>query len=55
MVASILIEMSKSLSSYVFTLNSGVVSGKSSRHEMTIDSTTEVGYIETFEATKEVV
>ena len=44
---------SKSQSGYVFTLNSGAVSWKSSKQETIIDSTTESEYIATSEAAKE--
>ena len=46
---------SKSQSGYVFTLNDGAVSWKSSKHETTIDSITESEYIEASEAAKEAV
>ena len=46
---------SKSQSSYVFTLNGGAVSWKSSKQETTADSTTESGYIAAYEAAKEAV
>ena len=46
---------SKSQPGYVFTLNDGAVSWKSSKEETTTDSTTESEYITAFEATKEAV
>ena len=46
---------SKSKSGYVFTLNGSAVSWKSSKQEMTLDSTTESEYIAASKATKEVV
>ena len=46
---------SKSQSSYVFTLNGGAVSWKSSKQETTADSTTKSEYIATSEAVKEAV
>ena len=46
---------SKSQSSYVFTLNGGAVSWKSSKQETTVDSTTKVAYIAAFEVAKEAV
>ncbi|XP_057996503.1 secreted RxLR effector protein 161-like [Hevea brasiliensis] len=46
---------SKSQSSYIFILNGGAVSWKSSKQETTVDSTTEVEYISASEAAKEVV
>ena len=46
---------SKSQSGYVFTLNGGAVSWKSSKQEMTADSTTESEYIAASEAAKEAV
>ena len=46
---------SKSQSGYVFTLNGGAVSWKSSKQETTVDSTTELEYIAAFEAAKEAV
>ena len=39
----------------MFTLNNGVVNWKSSKHELTIDSTLEVEYISASEAAKEAV
>ena len=48
-------EDSKSQSGYVFTLNGGAVSWKSSKQETTADSTTESEYIAASEAAKEVV
>ena len=45
----------KSQSGYVFTLNGGAVSWKSSKQETTADSTTESEYIVASEAAKEVV
>ena len=50
-----LINDSKSQLSYVFTLNSGVVSWKSSKQETTTDSTSESECIATFEVAKEAV
>ena len=44
---------SKSQSGYVFTLNGGAVSWKSSKQETTTDSTTESEYITASEAAKE--
>ena len=49
------IDDSKSQSGYVFTLNSGAVSWKSSKQETTADSTTKSEYIAAFEAAKEAV
>ena len=46
---------SKSQSGYIFTLNGGAVSWKSSKQETTADSTTESEYIAACEAAKEVV
>ena len=46
---------SKAQSGYVFTLNGGAVSWKSSKQETTADSTTESEYIAAFEADKEAV
>ena len=46
---------SKSQPGYVFTLNGGAVSWKSSKQETTADSTTESEYIAASEAAKEVV
>ena len=46
---------SKSQSGHVFTLNGGVVNWKSSKQEMTADSTTESKYIAASEAAKEAV
>ncbi|WRX25835.1 Reverse transcriptase [Theobroma cacao] len=46
---------SKFQSGYVFTLNEGAVNWKSSKQEMTVDSTTEAEYIFAFEAAKEAV
>ena len=43
----------KSQSGYVFTLNGGAVSWKSSKQNTVADSTTEAGYIVAFEASKE--
>ena len=45
----------KSQSGYVFTLNGGTVSLKSSKQDMIMDSTTESEYIAAFEAAKEAV
>jgi hypothetical protein len=44
---------SKLQSGYVFTINSGAVSWKSSKQEIVVDSTIEVEYIATLEAAKE--
>jgi len=46
---------SKSVSGFVFTLNGGAVSWRSSKQEMTADSTTEAEYIAAAEAAKEAV
>ena len=46
-------DYSKSQLGYVFTLNGGTVSWKSSKQETTVDSTTEVEYIAAFEVAKE--
>ena len=46
---------SKSQSGYMFTLNGGAISWKSSKQETTMDSTTKSEYITTSEATKEAV
>ena len=46
---------SKSQSGYVFTLNDGAVSWKSSKQETTADSKTKSKYIAASEATKEAV
>ena len=46
---------SKSQSGYLFTLNGGIVSWKSSKHDTTADSTTESKYIAASKATKEAV
>ena len=46
---------SKSQLGYVFTLNGGTISWKSSKQETTMDSTTESKFIAAFEATKEPV
>ena len=50
-----LINDSKSQLSYVFTLNGGVVSWKSSKQETTTDSTSESECIAAFEVAKEAV
>ena len=49
------IDDSKSMSGYIFTLNGGAVSWKSSKQETTADSTTEAEYIAASDAAKEVV
>ena len=46
---------SKSISGYVFTLNGGAISWKSSKQQIVADSTTETEYIAVSEATKEAV
>ena len=46
---------SKSQLRYVFTLNGGGVSWKSSKQDTTVDSTTEAEYISASEAAKEAV
>ena len=45
----------KSQSGYVFTLNGGTISWKSSKQDTTIDSTIELEYIAAFEVAKEAV
>jgi hypothetical protein len=49
------IDDSKSVSGYVFTLNGGAVSWKSSKQETTADSVSEAEYIAASEAAKEAV
>ncbi|KAI3472572.1 hypothetical protein Pfo_029356 [Paulownia fortunei] len=49
------IDDSKSMSGYIFTLNGGAVSWKSSKQETTADSTTEAEYIAASDAAKEAV
>ena len=46
---------SKSQSGYVFTLNGGVISWKSSKQETNVDSTTESEYIAACKAAKEAI
>ena len=45
----------KSISKFVFTYNRGVVSWKSSKQSITVDSTTEAEYIAKSDTTKEAV
>ena len=45
----------KSISGFVFTCNGGVVSWKSSKQSITVDSTTEAKYIATSDAAKEAI
>ena len=49
------IDDSKSRSGYVFTLNSGVVSWKSSKQKNIVDSTIEAAYIFASEVVKEAI
>ena len=43
----------KSMSGYVFVCNGGVVSWKSSKQPIIVDSTTEAKYVAALDATKE--